>query len=190
MKFIKQVSAATATALVDRIVGVALSAGQDWDGVQFLLPDGTESWAHNEHDRPAAWHSVTGHAMSSRVTVSCTDGEWRVGFEGMRGSLRQHWGSELIKLLASDPGQMLEYETSIPGMLPWEGLGDWFTRLTGEEDLHPFYPLEHPQPNADFNRRFHSAMKLLEKKRKLNATEIVLWRNTIVADIKRKYGWA
>ncbi|OGG73949.1 hypothetical protein A3A40_00235 [Candidatus Kaiserbacteria bacterium RIFCSPLOWO2_01_FULL_54_20] len=194
MKFRKQISATTATAVIDRLVEVAVRAGQQWDWVKFVLSDGTDvvcsGYSAEAVYKPEHFASVIAYAMSSTIEVTREQGRYVLAFQGQRGSLLGHWG--IVELLKTDGGEISDYETSVPGMEPWEDLLGWFRRIVGNptEPLHPFDPVNGAGEAAKFNRRFHQAIGELVRKRKLNGEQLRVHRNIIVADIKREYKWA
>jgi len=196
MKFTMLVDHNTAVKLIDAIVEVATTANQQWDFANFYLtPNGAEGafvQAHNgekSENRPAEFVNMTGFALSSQISLAPGGDDWKVSFSGTRGSLMEHW-TKVWRLLQECGGEVSDYETSVPGMEPWENLYSWFRRIVEtREELHPFHPIEDLFETKDFNRRFHLAIKLLARRGKLDAENLRAYRDTIVTDIKRTYDW-
>ncbi|MEK7093516.1 MAG: hypothetical protein AAB927_03470 [Patescibacteria group bacterium] len=197
MKFRKEISATTANTVITHLVDVAVRAAQEWDWVKFVMSDGTDvvcsgySRSSDESAVPEHFASVIAYAKSSTIEITKEQGRYVLAFNGQRGSLLSHWGMFIVELLKADKGEISDYETSVPGMEPWEDLLSWFRRIVGNpnEPLHPFDPVNGNGEANHFNRRFYMAIKELVRKRKLNGDELKLYRDVIVRDIKREYRW-
>lgn len=186
------------------------------DAIYFILPDGQEvqlveaegQQRCSSEDRwtttaPTTYTSVRAEAMNSTLTLSREGEAWRLCFEGLRGSLMWHWGSvkTLLQVAEAQGARVEDYETSIPGMLPWEGLADWYRRVTGAaEGPNPFRADTGPHTGAyclsreaeaedeaqkRFNTRFFAAIQQMAAKGKLNAQNLRVHARLIAADLRR-----
>jgi len=200
MKLQMPVTHAAAIAAAMEAAVMAASAEDDaifYDGVQLVPYAGAQRIASGDRwalTRPTAFTAVRAEAMSSTITLSKEGANWRLFFEGSRGSLSQHWGRVKALLQAEEAaGAAVEdYQSSIPGMLPWEGLADWYRRVTGAaEGPNPFDPFAGPGTRQGeawekFNSQFFAAITEMAAKGTLAADTIRCRRNHVVAAVKRE----
>lgn len=194
MKFSMKVSAAVAAQLAAAMERPVRSGHDDMDYAEFLLT-GEErvqisgGYHRNPVEWPTIFERVEGFSLSSKIVLRKEGDGWVLSFDGKRGSL-YHW--KLEEFLVANCDEIYDYETSVQGMRPLEDLQSWFHRVTGEssaEKLHPFDPVDGFGEADDFNRRFYAAIGELTRKGKLDGRRLKVYRDIIVADIMRKYGW-
>jgi len=220
MKFTMNLSAAAAATAANAILEAVWTApmyseGYDW--VKATAPDGEvvsprpdrsgEEWLRPER-RPAVplptnFLELVANAASSKITLTREGENYRLKFEGLRGSLSKHWwGVKALLQEAEEEGAKVEdYESSIQGMLPWEGLQDWYLRMTGKaEGPNPFRADTGPHTGAyclppeeaaedeayqRFNQRFFAAIKQMAAKGKLNPHNLRVHAKLIENDLRR-----
>lgn len=198
MKFSMKVSADVATQVAALMEEPVRRGNNEMDYANFSLQGGGQfqisGGYHRESESvewPTVFERVEGFSHSSKVVLQREGDEWVFSFDGKRGSL-YHW--RLEEFLVANSGEIYDYQTSVPGMKPWEDLDSWYRRMTGEsidQGHEPFQPygLGGNGENEDFNRRFHAAIGELTRKGKLDGKHLKVYREVIVADIMRKYGW-
>ena len=180
MQFKMLIGAEIAQQLVNKLTAAALEADQQWDYIQFDHP--TVGMVNFQvtgiEDIPAEFTEMQAFSMSSEITLKKLEGtEWEFSFKGKRGSLG-HWrlSEEILK-----EGALCEYQTSIPGMLPWEGVRQFFTRMTGEELMPDICPVNQWWKADAFHKVFYPALKELVKKGSVTRQNLLRCRNVAAA---------